>query len=177
MARKEIISRITDAVAEYYDIPKTYAFKRHGKYMIHRHQAMYLTYSFLNEKGYLYKTVFRRGRKASLSMGKMAVFFNTNSRSSINFAIKTFTDRMELEPELAKQTEDIISIIYKTGDFGSRRLELSYNEKGVKFDVLYDKFGNMFYMIATDKTSFRLTDAEFETITDLRERAMFEIYK
>lgn len=177
MARREIISRITDAVAEYYDIPNTYVMKRRGKYCLYRHQAIYLVFSFLNEKGHLYKTVFRRGRKASLSMGKIAVFFNARTRSSIYQNLKGFKEKLELDPELAKQTEDIISIVYKTGEFGSRRLELVYDEKGIKFNVFYDKFGNRFYIISTDKTSFRLTDEEFETITDLRERALFEINK
>lgn len=175
MARKEIISRITDVVAEYYDIPKTYATKRGGKYWMYRHQAMYLVFSFLNERGYLYKTVFKRGRKASLSMGKIAVFFNACNRSSVNFAVKKFKDRLELDPDLAKETEDIITAVYKTGDFGSRRLEISYNEKGIKFEMLFDKHGNKFYSVSTDKSSFRITDVEFETILDLKERAAFDL--
>lgn len=175
MARREIISRITDVIAEYYDIPKTYVEKRRGKYCLHRQQAIYLVFSFLNERGYLYKTVFRRGRKASLSMGKMAIFFNAKNRSSIYQTLRLFKDKMELDPELVKQTEDIITIVYKTGDFGSRRLEISYNEKGVKFEMLFDKHGNKFYSVATDKSSFRITDEEFETILDLKERAAFDL--
>lgn len=108
-------------------------------------------------------------------MEKIAVFFNAGNRSSVNFAVKTFKNKLELEPELEKQTEDIITIVYKTGDFGSRRIGISYNEKGVKFDLLFDKHGNKFYLVSTEKSSFRITDEEFETILDLKERSAFDL--
>jgi len=132
-----------------------------------RHKAQYLSYHFLNKHGRYYESVFGNDesvKSKSLSLVGIGKIIGNVTHTTVINSLKTISNYVETNAEYRKSINELVSLIMKEADFGSRRAVLKDSDRNASVEVLLDKKSCRYFRVETKNNISIYNQAEINSI-------------
>lgn len=150
--RVESITRILRVIADYYQVPML-VYKTASRYpesVKVKQIARYLSVQFLNKKGVYYKSILNNNDDIKFcSMAEIGKATGGRDHFVTYQALEYVQNHIDTEPDYKAEVDEIIAMIFKSVDFGGRRIISVFEEDGLKVTITSDKLKNVFCEIDT----------------------------
>lgn len=150
--RVESITRILRVVADYYQVPML-VFKTESRYpdsVKVKQIARYFAYQFLNKKGVYYKSILNNNDDIKFCSNAEIGRATGGKDHFVTYQAMIYVkNHYDTEPTYKEEVDEITAIIFKSVDFGGRRIISVFEEEGLKVTVTSDKLKNVYCEIDT----------------------------